>query len=165
MRLRFNLIDIPSWTLITEECVVGKKFYERAASSKVLKIIFDVELYIGVDKKTTDGDALGSNLAGELTAPNPEEGGRRRLGEKAKAETEAKGVALWRDLQDTSTSEEPCIILAMPKAAISIPNFNGDLVFADAVGGTYGAVTLRSPLVHSHISFCLLPHAHFAIHL
>ena len=41
----------------------------------------------------------------------------------------------WRKLQGASTSEDPCVLVAMPKMSVWLPQWAGELVFADAVGG------------------------------
>lgn len=91
-------------------------------------------LYVGggvVGTTDEEAEAAGGGLAEDLTGGEGSE--RRRLGETLAPEME--GMKAWRKLQATSTSEDPCVILAMPKAGIKLPLLAGDLVFADAVGG------------------------------
>jgi hypothetical protein len=125
IRFRFNLIELASWTKVVEKCKLDLPILTVPASLKILSIVFDVELYLAVDRQTTDGEAVGTSFANDFTGGT---GGQRNL-------IQSDGEKMWRNMQEGTTSEDPCIILTMPRAAVKLPFFLGEIVFADALGG------------------------------
>ncbi|CAB9504369.1 Inherit from bactNOG: repeat protein [Seminavis robusta] len=159
LRLRFSLVELKSWKATKKWCekdgwtgafkeYIGKEkkdregFYtfltdekkeKRKESPLTLSIVFDVELYIAIDKQTVtaeDGETLGSTLAKEIGAPEQEEVQRRSL-----FSSDRDSGQMWRNVQESTTREDPCVILTMPRAAFKIPLFGGHLVFGNAIGG------------------------------
>lgn len=103
-----------AWTAERYKCSTIGTADPLPGAGTFLRIILDVELYIAFDKEI-NGTETGNQLAGDLTGSD-----RRHL-------AESEGEAIWRRMQESTTSSDPCIILTMPKAAIKLPKFVGDI--------------------------------------
>lgn len=143
VRFRFNLIEKNQYDAVVTQCgTVGTfgllKAKDLPLSLKILRIVIDVELYVAVDRQSQNGTEVGTNqngtevgtnFANDFTGGTDESSGRKLF------QQESEGEKIWRNLQEGSTREDPCVIVTMPRAAIKLPLFGGNIVFADGLGG------------------------------
>lgn len=122
---------------------------------KIFRIILDVELYVGIDKQTKEeeAEAVGNDLAKDFIG-NDDTPDERRLVSPGPDHPEQ----IWRNMQDSTTREDPCIILAMTRAAVKLPYFLGNIgtLFLLFFRGSHLLILLVKTRNTKHLMYCLL---------